>query len=91
MLIDSHAHLDAPYFSDKLPAVLARAQQSGVAAVITIGVTPTSTRNSLEIARQFSGVVFAAAGYHPHWAKGADADRLREAEELAGISGIVGC
>jgi len=89
MLIDSHAHLDAPYFSDKLPGVIERAQRAGVAAIITIGVTPASTKNSLEISRRFPSVV-VAAGYHPHWAKGASLDRLREAEELAGNPGIVG-
>ena len=89
MLIDSHAHLDAPYFADKLPGVIEQAQRSGVAAIITIGVTPASTKNSLEIARRFSGVA-VAAGYHPHWAKGASPDRIREAEVLAGDPAIVG-
>ncbi|MCK5420508.1 MAG: TatD family hydrolase, partial [Desulfobacterales bacterium] len=41
MLIDSHAHLDAPYFKDKLPIVLQRALNAGVRQVVTIGVTPS--------------------------------------------------
>ncbi len=89
MLIDSHAHLDAPYFSDKLPEVTQRAQRCGVAAIITIGVTPASTKNSLKIAQQFPGV-FVTAGYHPHWAKGATPQRIREAQELAMDPAIVG-
>jgi TatD DNase family protein len=88
MLIDSHAHLDAPFFADKLPHVLQRAWQAGVRQVITIGVTPSSTKKSLEIATRFSSI-YAAAGYHPHWAAGVTADRLMEAETLAQDARIV--
>jgi TatD DNase family protein len=88
MLIDSHAHLDAPYFADKLPDVLQRAWQAGVRQVITIGVTPGSTKKSLEIATRFSAIQ-VAAGYHPHWADGATTDRLMEVERLAQDARIV--
>ena len=77
MLIDSHAHLDAPYFRDKLPAVMERAQQAGVGQVVTIGVTPASTRNSIALAARYPGI-FATAGYHPHWAGGATAERMAQ-------------
>ena len=79
MLIDSHAHLDAPYFKDKLPAVLHRARQAGVTQVVTIGVTPSSTRKSIALAAQYPGV-HATAGYHPHWAAGASAERMDQME-----------
>jgi TatD DNase family protein len=36
MLIDSHCHLDFPQLSDELDAVLARAQDAGVALMVTI-------------------------------------------------------
>ncbi len=89
MLIDSHAHLDAPYFADRLPDVLRRAQQAGVEKVVTIGVTPSSTRNCIQIANEFPSV-YAAAGYHPHWAKGVTPERLAEAENLARTPSVVG-
>ena len=38
MIIDSHAHLDYPQFSDDLEGVLARASEAGVSHIITIGV-----------------------------------------------------
>ncbi|UCF93888.1 MAG: TatD family hydrolase [Desulfobacterales bacterium] len=82
MLIDSHAHLDAPYFRNKLPDVLQRARQAGIQKVITIGVTPSSSRNSLQIAAQHASV-YATVGYHPHWAAGATADRLDQAAQMA--------
>ncbi|MGA2403014.1 MAG: TatD family hydrolase [Syntrophobacteraceae bacterium] len=89
MLIDSHAHLDAPYFAHRLPDVIRRAQQAGVEKVVTIGVTPSSTRNSIQIANEFPSV-YAAAGYHPHWAKGVTPERLSEAENLARTPSVVG-
>jgi TatD DNase family protein len=88
MLIDSHAHLDAPYFRDRLPAVLDRAKKAGVERIITIGVTPSSSRNGIKIAEKYP-LVFAAAGYHPHWADGSDSDRLAQAERLAGEPSVV--
>lgn len=88
MLIDSHAHLDAPYFRDRLPAVLDRAKKAGVERIITIGVTPSSSRNCIKIAEKYS-LVFAAAGYHPHWADGSDSDRLAQAERLAEKPSVV--
>jgi TatD DNase family protein len=87
MLIDSHAHLDAPYFRNKLPAVLDRAHKAGVERVITIGVTPSSSRNCMKIAEKYS-FVFATVGYHPHWADGANDERLAEAERLARNSSV---
>ncbi|MEE8416100.1 MAG: TatD family hydrolase [Desulfobacterales bacterium] len=88
MLIDSHAHLDAPYFRNRLPAVLDRAKKAGVERVITIGVTPSSSRNCIKIAEKYP-LVFAAAGYHPHWADGSDPERLAQAERLAKNPSVV--
>jgi len=82
MLIDSHAHLDAPYFRDRLAAVLERAREAGVDKVITIGVTPSSSRNCLAIARRHEGV-HATVGYHPHWAEGATSERLEQTRQMA--------
>ncbi len=89
MLVDSHAHLDAPYFADKLPDVIRCAQQAGVEKIVTIGVVPSSTRKCIQIANEFPSV-YAAAGYHPHWAKGVTQERLAEAENLARTPSVVG-
>lgn len=82
MLIDSHAHLDAPYFSNQLPAVLQRAHRAGVEKVIAIGVIPSSTRRCIRIAFEYPSV-YCTAGYHPHWAQGATPERLAEIRRLA--------
>lgn len=80
MLIDSHAHLDAPYFKNKLPVVLQRARDNGVRQVVTIGVTPSSTRACIRIAESYP-FVHATAGYHPHWSNGATPERMAELAE----------
>ena len=81
--VDSHAHLDAPQFRTDLPRVLDRAFEAGVRRIVTIGVTPSSSRNSLELADKWPALVSAAAGYHPHWADGANPDHLEQARRLA--------
>ncbi|GAB6909799.1 Hydrolase, TatD family [Desulfosarcina cetonica] len=88
MLIDSHAHLDAPYFTNQLATVLKRAHQAGVEKIITVGVVPASTRKCIQIAKAHASV-FPTAGYHPHWAAGADQARLAEAEQLARHPAVV--
>ncbi len=88
MLSDSHAHLDAPFFKDKLPAVVKRARKAGVQHIVTIGVTPSSSRNCIRIASQYADI-HATAGYHPHWADGATPVRLEEMEKLAATPSIV--
>jgi TatD DNase family protein len=80
VLIDSHAHLDAPYFRNKLPAVLQRARDNGIGQVVTIGVTPSSTRGCIGIAESYS-FVYATAGYHPHWSNGTTPERMAEMEK----------
>jgi TatD DNase family protein len=64
MLIDSHAHLTDPGFSDEMPQLLERAKQAGVEAVVTIGITPESSRHGIELARKHPNV-FATPGLHP--------------------------
>ena len=68
MLIDSHAHLDMPHFDADRDAVITRAQEVGVAAILTLGVDGASSQRAVALAQQYEGV-FAAVGIHPHEAK----------------------
>jgi TatD DNase family protein len=67
-LIDSHAHLDMPHFDADRDAVIARAKEAGVTAMLTLGVDGPSSQRAVELARQYDGV-YAAVGIHPHEAK----------------------
>ncbi len=68
MLIDSHAHLDMPHFDADRDAVIARAKEAGVSAILTLGVDGPSSQRAVALAQQYEGV-FAAVGIHPHEAK----------------------
>ena len=81
MLIDTHAHLDFRQFDDDRNAVLDRAWQAGVAAIITIGIDLKTSRAAVALAEAHEGV-FATVGFHPHDAKSADAVALAELQEL---------
>jgi TatD DNase family protein len=73
VLIDSHAHLDSPRYSDDREEMLRRAWEAGVGAVLAIGIGegPIQMHQSLEICRQFNGQhgipkLYASAGVYPH-------------------------
>jgi len=61
-LIDSHAHLED---IEPLEAAVADARQAGVIAVIAVGSGYESNKKTLELAREYSGFIYAALGFHP--------------------------
>jgi TatD DNase family protein len=82
MLIDSHAHLDMPHFDADRDAVIARARQAGVAAILTLGVDGASSQRAVALAQQYEGV-FAAVGIHPHEAQQATPEDYKALMRLA--------
>ena len=68
MFVDSHAHLDMPHFDTDRDAVVARARQAGVSAILTLGVDRASSLRAVALAQRYAGV-FAAVGVHPHEAR----------------------
>ncbi|HWR57943.1 MAG TPA: TatD family hydrolase [Thermodesulfovibrionales bacterium] len=65
-LIDTHCHLDM--FDQEADAVVQRAKDAGIEAIITVGSDPGSNESNLAIARKHD-IVYAAVGVHPHDAK----------------------
>ncbi|MHA1134345.1 MAG: TatD family hydrolase [Alphaproteobacteria bacterium] len=65
MLIDSHCHLDFPQLSDELDAILARAQDAGVALMVTIS-TRVAQFGKLKDIVEARDNVFCSIGTHPH-------------------------
>ena len=88
ILVDSHAHLDAPQFEADLQQVLQRAAADGVAAIVTVGGDVTSSHAAVALARRHPRV-FAAVGIHPHEAAGTGADQIREIAALAALPEVV--
>ena len=52
MLIDTHAHLCDPEFSDELPALIERSKTAGVERIISIATTLDDARKTLELTRR---------------------------------------
>jgi TatD DNase family protein len=76
MLIDTHAHLTDARFADDLEAVVRRAGDAGVAAIVDVGDGAEGSAACIEHARRFRGV-FAAVGIHPNSASaGCGLDRI---------------
>lgn len=87
--IDSHCHLDDEQFAGDLSAVIERATQAGVHAMITAGVDVASSRAVVALAER-STQVYAVVGIHPQ-----HADTLNDAtraaiRELASHPKVVG-
>ena len=79
MTIDIHTHLEMEAFEGDREAVLERAAEAGIAAIITVGTTIPDCEKAVALARSYWSV-YAAVGIHPHDAKGMDdstCDRLR--------------
>src|SRR5215471_753882 len=65
ILVDSHAHLDAHQFDGDRDAVLRRAEEAGLRAVINIGYNAVTWRTTLALAQAHPGI-FACLGLHPN-------------------------
>ena len=64
-MIDTHAHLDR--ITD-INAVIGRAQQSGLTAIVAVGIDYRSNNFVLDLAEQFPQFILPALGYHPEYA-----------------------
>jgi TatD DNase family protein len=73
MLVDTHAHLTNEKFRDDLDAVVQRATDAGVGAMITLATNLDDCEESLKLADRFPSV-YAAVGVHPNEADGAPLD-----------------
>jgi TatD DNase family protein len=71
-MIDTHAHVHDHAFDDDREAMLARARERGVDAVVTVGCDLEDSRRACEISGRYG--LAATIGIHPHEAKDAPDD-----------------
>jgi len=71
-MIDTHAHVHDPAFDRDRDAMLARARERGVDAIVTVGCDVDDSRRACETAGSYG--LLATVGIHPHEAKDAPAD-----------------
>ncbi len=78
-MIDSHAHLTFPQYSDDLEEVIERARQCAVQEIITIGVghNEKDIEAAIKLAEKYDHI-YSTVGVHPHEAKSFDPSRLTE-------------
>lgn len=98
MLIDSHAHLDSPRYADDREAMLRRAQEAGVGAVLSIGIGegPDEMHQARDLCRQFNGQpgmprLYASAGIYPHSTVEADDAALAKLDRLLADPDVIAC
>ena len=65
VLIDSHSHIDMRQFSKDRDAVMERAREAGLAAVLDVGCDIPSSEAAIALAERYDEV-FAVVGFHPH-------------------------
>lgn len=68
MLIDTHTHLDDARYNDDREATIARAQEAGVEAFVTIGCDLATSEAAVALADRYP-FVYASVGVHPHEVK----------------------
>lgn len=98
MLIDSHAHLDSPRYAEDREAMLARAHEAGVGAVLSIGIGegPAEMHQARDLCREFNGRpgmprLYASAGIYPHNTPEADDAALAKLDALLVEPEVIAC
>ena len=98
MLIDSHAHLDSHRYNDDREAMLRRALEAGVGAVLSIGIGegPAEMHLARDLGRQFNGKpgmprLYASAGIYPHSTTEADQAALVKLDQLLADPDVIAC
>ena len=81
MLIDTHAHLSHGKLRQQADAVVARARDAGVGAILCAAGDLAEAETALGLTRRLPGL-FCTAGVHPHEAKAAANEYLSRIEEL---------
>ena len=98
MLIDSHAHLDSERYAEDRAAMLGRAWEAGVGAVLSIGIGEQAAGmgRALDICRQFNGQpgvpkLYASAGVYPHNTREINEEVLGRLDNLLDEPEVIAC
>ena len=93
-MIDIGLNLSNPQFDADRDAVVQRARDAGVEALILTGTDLAESRAAADLAQRWPGYAFSTAGVHPHdarhWAA-ASGDALRQLASLPQVVAIGEC
>ena len=93
-MIDIGLNLSNPQFDADREAVVQRARDAGVEALILTGTDLAESRAAADLAQRWPGYAFSTAGVHPHDARHWDAasgDALRQLASLPQVVAIGEC
>lgn len=82
MLIDTHTHLDDARYESDREAVIARARETGIDSMITIGCDLSTSQAAVALADRYP-FVYATVGVHPHEVKHIEDGWYNEFRRLA--------
>ncbi len=88
-LIDIGVNLTSKRFDRDRDAILDRAREAGVQAMIITGTTPQASVEAVELAEQHPHLLYATAGMHPHTARDLDRSALEQIRELLDAPQVV--
>jgi len=102
LLIDSHAHLDSERYADDRAAMLARAWEAGIGAILAIGIGEQATGmdGALGVCREFNPQsaqgakfprLYASAGVYPHNTPETDDAVLAKLDSLLAEPEVIAC
>ncbi|NLG40335.1 MAG: hypothetical protein GX544_01420, partial [Chloroflexi bacterium] len=89
MFSDSHAHLDFDSFDPDRGDVIQRAKDIGLQFIINIAIDLPGARNSIGLAKDYPGFLFATAGIHPNYSADLTESQTIELAELAAQPEVV--
>ena len=88
MLIDTHAHLYLDRFADDLDAVMGRAREAGVRAIVLPAIDVPSIHRALDLCERYDHV-YAMAALHPSAVREATDADVAAVAELCGHPHVV--
>ncbi len=89
MIFDTHCHLNDPNLYSKRKELVQKALLLGVNKMLVVGYDLNSSKLAVEIAKEYSGIIYAAVGIHPSETIHCGENDLKEIEELINESVVV--
>ena len=81
-MIDTHAHLDGPEYSDDRAEMIQRAKDAGVSKVFIPAIDLRSVQTVTDTCRQFPGYAYPMIGLHPEEVKADYREVLAQMKQL---------
>lgn len=88
MIFDTHAHYDDEAFNEDRDRLLESLRDYGIEAVVNIGASIQSTKNTLELVKKYP-FVYGVAGVHPSESAELDEHLMIWLKEVAGRDKVV--